>query len=80
MDTRQAVAKRIEHYCTERGVTINGLGYLCGVADSTIRGIFDGRSKNPGVVTIKKLCDGLGITLTDFFDDDIFRTLEQEIK
>ena len=67
MDTRAAVAKRIEQLCNERNITINALSYISGVPNSTIKGIFYERSKNPGIVTIKKICDGLGISLPDFF-------------
>ena len=74
------VALRIEQLCKERNITINGLSYLSGVSNSTIKGIFYGRSKNPGVATIKKLCDGLGITLAQFFDTEAFNSLEQEIE
>ena len=80
MDTRSEVANRIEELCKERGITINGLSYISGVSNSTIKGIFYKRSKNPGVVTIKKLCDGFGITLAQFFDTEGFNRLEQEIK
>ena len=80
MDTRQAVANRIEALCKERGITINGLSYIAGVSNSTIKGIFYKRSKNPGVATIKKLCDGFGITLGEFFNTPAFDTLEQEVK
>ncbi|MCL2694728.1 MAG: helix-turn-helix transcriptional regulator [Clostridiales bacterium] len=80
MDTRQAVANRIEALCKERGITINGLSYIAGVSNSTIKGIFYKRSKNPGVATIKKLCDGFGITLGEFFNTPAFDALEQEVK
>lgn len=80
MNTRETVATRIEELCKERNITINGLSYISGVSNSTIRGVFYNRSKNPGVVTIKKLCDGLGITLAQFFDTELFNNLEQEIK
>ncbi|MDR0859181.1 MAG: helix-turn-helix transcriptional regulator [Oscillospiraceae bacterium] len=80
MKTRAAVAERIEQLCKERGITINALSYSAGVANSTIKGIFYERSKNPGVVTIKKLCDGLDITLAQFFDTDTFNNLEQELQ
>ena len=80
MDTRAAVAKRIEELCAERKITINGLSYSSGVANSTIQGIFYQRSKNPGIVTIKKLCDGFEITLREFFDVPMFDALEQELK
>lgn len=80
MHTTSSVAHRIESLCKERGITINGLSYISGVANSTIKGMFDGRSKNPGIVTIKKLCDGFGITLGEFFSTPEFDALEQEIR
>lgn len=80
MDIREAVANRITELCRARGITINGLSYISGVSNSTIKGIFYKRSKNPGVSTIKKLCDGLGITLAQFFDTDVFNSLDQEVK
>lgn len=80
MDIRVLVANRIEELCKERGITINGLSYISGVSNSTIKGIFYKRSKNPGIATIKKLCDGFGITLAQFFDIEAFNSLEQEIE
>lgn len=80
MDTRGAVANRIEELCKERSITINALSYISGVPNSTIKGIFYKRSKNPGIVTIKKLCDGLGITLREFFATSEFDSLGQELK
>ena len=80
MDTRTAVTKRIEELCSERSITINGLSYMSGVANSTIQGIFYERSQNPGVVTIKKLCDGFEISLREFFNSPLFDDLEQEIQ
>lgn len=80
MDTREATAIRISELCKEHGITPNGLSNLSGVPQSTVKSILNGESKNPGIVTIKKLCDGLEITLAEFFDTDIFNTLEQEIQ
>jgi len=80
MDTRDAVVWRIRELCSEHDITPNALSYLAGVPQSTVKSILNGESCNPGVVTIKKLCDGLGITLQDFFSPEIFATLEQEIK
>ncbi len=80
MDTRQAIAARIAGLCRERGITPNALSYRAAVPQSTIKSILNGETQNPGVVTIKKLCDGLEITLPDFFNTDAFRGLEQEIK
>jgi len=80
VDIREAVANRIEELCRERDITINGLSYISGVSNSTIKAIFYKRSKNPGVATLKKLCDGFGITLVQFFDAEVFANLEQEVK
>ena len=80
MDTYTAIKNRILFLCEEKRITINKLATESGVAPSTIKNILYGKSQNPGIVTLKMLCDGLGITLTDFFDADVFRNLEQEIK
>lgn len=61
-------------------MTINKLATESGVAPSTIKNILYGKSQNPGIVTLKMLCDGLGITLTEFFNTKEFENLEQEIK
>ena len=80
MNTQEAIVKRFIELTKERGLSIRGLAYVSGISPSTVKNIFNGASQNPGIVTIKKLCDGLGITLTEFFDTDTFRTLEQEIQ
>ena len=80
MNTREAVAKRIMCMCKERNITPNGLSYISAVPQSTIKSILNGESANPGIVTIKKLCDGFNITLGDFFSTSYFDELEQEIK
>lgn len=80
MNTRKAIANRIRELCTQNGISPNGLSYVAGVSQSTIKSILNGESKNPGTVTIKKLCDGLGISLTEFFNTEVFCSLEQEIK
>ena len=80
MNTKQAVAKRIIQICQERGMTINALAYLSGVSPSTIYSMLNEKSQNPGIVSIKKLCDGWEISLRDFFDSELFDGLEQEIR
>ncbi len=80
MDTHEAVAARIIQLCRERGITPNGLSNLSAVPQGTIKSILNGESKNPGTVTIKKLCDGLELTLGEFFSTPEFDALEQEIK
>ncbi len=80
MKTQEAISKRIEDLCSKNNITINKLANLAAIPPSTVKNIIYGVSKNPGIVTIKMLCDGLDITLTEFFDDDIFKELEQEIE
>lgn len=80
MKTQEALVARIYELCKERGLTINGLSTLSAVPPSTLKNIIYGISKNPGVVTIKILCDAFEITLAEFFDTDLFNNLEQEIE
>lgn len=80
MKISKAVAARIEELCLTSGLTINGLANLSGVHPSTVKSIIYGASKNPGIATIKMLCDGLNITIVEFFDCEIFKNLEQEIE
>lgn len=80
MNTYFAIKNRILFLCEEKKMTINHLATESGVAPSTIKNILYGKSQNPGIVTLKMLCDGMGISLTDFFDTDDFRNLEQEVK
>lgn len=80
MGINDLVVKRIYELCKEREITPNALSYLAGVSQSTIKSILNGESKNPGIVTIKKLCDGFEITIVDFFDTLEFKELEQELK
>lgn len=80
MNARTAVARRIQALCLERGIAVYGLAYQCGIAPSTIYSILDASSKNPGIVSIQKICDGLEISLREFFDDPLFEGLEPEIK
>lgn len=80
MNTKEAVAKRILDLCAEKNIAINTLANLSGVSPSTIYSMLNEKSQNPGIVSIKKLCDGLDITLREFFNSTIFDDIEQEIK
>ncbi len=80
MDLRQAIINRIYFLCNERNITINKLSTICGMTQSTINNIINRGSNSPQVSTIKKICDGLDITLKEFFDTEDFENLEQEIK
>lgn len=80
MTTKEAVAQRILELCDQRGLKVNALANLCGVSPSTVYSMLNEKSQNPGVVSLKKICDGLEISLREFFDDDRFDMLEQEIQ
>lgn len=80
MNTKEAVAKRILDLCNEKSLSVNALANICGLPPSTVYSMLNEKSKNPGVVSIKKICDGLEISVRDFFDCDLFADLEQEIK
>ena len=79
INTRLCVANRILVLCQERNLALNRLAYLSAVPSSTLKSIMNGDSKNPGIVTIKLLCDGLGISLFDFFNAEDFQSLDQEL-
>ena len=80
MNTQSAVAIRLREICKQKGITPNKLANEAGVPQSTLKSILGGESQNPGIVTLKKLCDGVDVKLPDFFDAPIFWSLEQEIK
>lgn len=80
MNTRKAVANRLLELCEQKNLSVNALARASAVSPSTLKNIINGGSLNAGIVTIKKLCDGLEISLFDFFDTKTFKTLEQEIK
>ena len=79
MNVAQAVAYRIEELCNERHMAPNALANLAGVPPMTVYSILNGKSKNPGITSIKAICDCLEIPLKAFFDNPLFANLEQEI-
>ena len=80
MKTIEAVRHRIIALCTERQISLNKLANLSGLSPSSLKNILYGKSQNPTIRTVKIICDGLGITLGDFFSTAEFDSLEQEIK
>lgn len=80
MNIGEAVKERILELCRERNISVNKLSILSGVTQSTINNIVSGRNHSTTISTIKKLCDGLDISIEDFFHSELFRHLEQEIK
>ena len=79
MNISEAVAARILELCKQYNITVNKLSTISGVTQSTVNDIDNKKARNIGIVTIKKLCDGLEISITDFFDTPTFRELEQEL-
>ena len=79
MDTITAVKNRILQLCGERDISINRLATLSALPPSSVKNILYGKSQNPKLLTIKLICDGLGITLGEFFNTPEFDALEQEI-
>ena len=77
---KEAVEKRIIELCAQRGIAINALANVSGVSPSTVYSILNEKSKNPGICSIKKICDGLDISVREFFDSDLFNDLEQEVR
>lgn len=80
MDTVSAIRSRILGLCGQRGITINKLATLSALPPSSIKNILYGKSRDPKIRTLKKLCDGLDITLREFFDSPEFEALEPEIR
>ena len=80
MTIGEAVKERIFQLCAERDLTINKLSTISGVTQSTVNNVVGGRNNSTTISTIKKLCDGLDITLREFFDIPVFDDLEQELK
>lgn len=80
MGIYEFTVNRIYALCRERKITPNALSYLCGIPQATLKSILNGESKNPGIVTLKKICDGLEITVMEFFDTPEYTALEQELK
>ena len=80
MNTGEAVKNRIMELCNKKRWSYNSLANYSGVPSSTLKNIISGKSENPGITTIKKLCDGLEMTLGEFFSTQEFDNLEQEIK
>ena len=80
MSAKDAVVTRFANICKERNIKINELATLSGVTPSTAYSMFDVSRHDVSILTIKKFCDGLDISLREFFDSDEFNNLEQEIK
>ncbi|MBE7035728.1 MAG: helix-turn-helix transcriptional regulator [Ruminococcaceae bacterium] len=80
MKIKDAIVARLIELCAQRNIRKNELANLAGLTPSTVYSVFDESRRDIGMVTVKKLCDGLEITVTDFFDSPLFKELEQEME
>lgn len=78
MKIKDVISKKLLKICSERNISVNKLATMCCLTQSTIQNIIDGNSSNPKVLTIVRICDGLNITLKEFFDDDLFINVDRE--
>ena len=79
MGAKKAVARRLQELCAEKQLTVNALANMAGVTPSTIYSILNPIRKDVGIVVIKKVCDGLEMSLEEFFSGEVFYALEQEV-
>ncbi len=80
MKLSTAVSQKILKLCEEKNISINKLAAISFVTQSTVQGLIQEKSQSPKLATIKKICEGLGITLEEFFDDPLFDNLERDDK
>lgn len=78
MRLSSAVSKKILKICAEKDITPNKLASICCLTQSTVQNLVNGKSRNPKLLTIIRICEGLNIDLKDFFDDELFATIERE--
>lgn len=78
MKVSKAISIKINKICKERNISVNKLANISCLTQSTVQHLVNGESKNPKLLTIIRICDGLDMTLQDFFADDLFRNLDRE--
>ena len=79
MRSKEALQIRILDLCDENELSLNALGARCGITQYTLNNIVNGRNNSITIQTVLRICRGLGMELQEFFDDDLFRDIEQEI-
>ncbi len=78
MRLSRAISEKILKICIEKDITPNKLASICCLTQSTVQNLINGKSRNPKLLTIIRICEGLNIDLKDFFDDELFATIERE--
>lgn len=78
MKISEAMSKKLLKICEERGISVNKLANMCCLTQSTVQNIIEGNSTNPKLLTVVRICEGLGIFLSEFFDDELFSNIDRE--
>lgn len=78
MNLTSAISQKILKICEEKNISINKLASICCITQSTVQSLIDGKSRNPKLLTIYRICEGLNISLHDFFNDSLFEITERE--
>ena len=78
MKLSEAMSRKLLKICEERNISINKLATICLLTQSTVQNIIECNSSNPKLLTIVRICDGLGMTLEDFFSDELFKNIDRE--
>ena len=78
MKLSEAMSRKLLKICEERNISINKLATICLLTQSTVQNIIECNSSNPKLLTIVRICDGLGMTLEEFFPDELFNNIDRE--
>lgn len=78
MKIDKAISEKLKKMCRERGISVNKLAMMSCLTQSTVQNLIECNSKNPKLLTIVRICDGMGITLTEFFNDTLFNEIDRE--
>ena len=74
----EAMSRKLLKICEERDISINKLATICLLTQSTVQNIIECNSVNPKLLTVVRICDGLGMTLEEFFSDELFKNIDRE--
>ena len=78
MKISKAISLKILKIIREKDITVNKLANICCLTQSTVDSLINGKSKNPKLLTIARLCDGLNISMCEFFNDELFKEIDRE--
>lgn len=78
MKISEAISKKLTNICKEKNISVNKLASICCLTQSTVQNLIEGNSKNPKLLTIVRICDGLEIKIKEFFDDELFNDITRE--